>query len=154
MTSRRSLSSIFSQSLGELELQIMGILWQWPDTDAKTVAQRIERGKPPTLSTVQSTLERLHKKKLVSRSKRGQAYYYRPEVSRSELLGKLMSQVIRLLHDGKMDTILSSFVNVAADLDQRALDDLEQLIASKREQEQAPVRKEGGTEREEGTKDD
>jgi len=42
-----------------------------------------------------------------------------------------------MLHDGRMETILSSFVNVAADLDEKSLNDLEQLIKQKRSELEA-----------------
>jgi hypothetical protein len=59
-------------------------------------------------------------------------------VSRSNLLGRLMGDIIHLLHDGKLETILSSFVNVAADLDDKSLADLEALIARKKQDMGAP----------------
>jgi hypothetical protein len=43
-----------------------------------------------------------------------------------------MGDIIHLLHDGKLETILSSFVNVAADLDDKSLAELEALIARKK----------------------
>ena len=45
-----------------------------------------------------------------------------------------MGDVIHLLHDGRLETILSSFVNVAADLDEKSLIDLEALIARKKQE--------------------
>lgn len=107
-------------------------LWQQPHLDAKMVCSRIPSHKQPSLNTVQSTLERLYKKGLVDRIKNGHAYSYFTSVSRSNLLGRLMGDVIHLLHDGRLETILSSFVNVAADLDERSLNDLEALIARKK----------------------
>jgi hypothetical protein len=66
-------------------------------------------------------------------------------VSRPELLGLLLKDVIRLLHDGSPDTILSSFVNVASRIDTAALDRLENLIRDKRAQmeDQATAEQEG-----------
>lgn len=113
----------------------MEILWQTPDLDARAVTGRLA-GRKPSLSTIQSTLERLHRKGLVERDKHGSAYRYSAVVSRSALLARLMGDVIHLLHDGRMETILSSFVSVAADMDERSLDELEQLIARRRRLEE------------------
>ncbi len=132
MIRKRSSSNILPNTLGELELLVLEALWQQPHLDAKMVCSKIPRHKAPSLNTVQSTLERLYKKGLVDRIKNGHAFTYFTCVSRSNLLGRLMSDVIHLLHDGRLETILSSFVNVAADLDERSLDDLETLIERKK----------------------
>lgn len=133
MVKKRSLSNILPNTLGELELVVLEVLWQRPHLDAKAVFEKIVIGRrPSSLNTVQSTLERLYKKELVDRIKTGHAYTYFASVSRSNLLGRLMGDVIGLLHDGKLETILSSFVNVAADLDERSLAELELLIQRKK----------------------
>lgn len=138
MIKKRSSSNMLPNTLGELELGVLEALWQEPQLDAKEICQRIPSIRQPSLSTVQSTLERLHRKGLVARSKNGHAYAYSSSVSRSNLLGRLMGDVIHLLHDGKLETILSSFVNVAADLDDKSLADLEALIALKKKDKGAP----------------
>ncbi len=134
MIKKRSASNMLPNTLGELELGVLEALWQEADLDAKAICQRIPAIRQPSLSTVQSTLERLHRKELVSRTKSGHAYTYAPRVSRSNLLGRLMGDIIHLLHDGKLETILSSFVTVAADLDDSSLADLEALIARKKQE--------------------
>lgn len=130
----RHAQSTLPNTLGELELNVMSEVWQQPGIDAKTVAERISRNHPSTLSTIQSTLERLVRKGMLERVKQGHAFSYSALVSRAELLGLLMKDVIGLLHDGSPNTILSSFVNVASNIDEAALDHLEQLIQRKREQ--------------------
>ncbi len=135
MKKRHSHNAI-SNPIGELELRVMEIVWQNPDIDAREITSALPQAQSSKLSTVQSTLERLARKKLLSREKQGHAYRYRPVVSRSELLGSMLKDVIRLLHNGNSDTILSSFVNVAAKLDEKALDELEILIRKKRQSEE------------------
>ncbi|MDX1490679.1 MAG: BlaI/MecI/CopY family transcriptional regulator [Pseudohongiellaceae bacterium] len=140
MIKRRSSSNILPNTLGELELVVLEALWRKPHLDAKTVHESIPKGRRPSLNTVQSTLERLYKKTLVDRVKQGHAYTYFASVSRSNLLGRLMGDVIGLLHDGKLETILSSFVDVAVNLDECSLDELEQLIERKKKS----IEEEGG----------
>lgn len=134
MTGRRAHNTL-PAALGELELLVMQTLWQNPDIDARTIATEIPGERTPSLSTIQSTLERLVRKGYLSRSKRRHAYYYSAEVSRGELLGSMLGDVIRLLHDGRSDTILSSFVSVADSLDETALDELEEMIRRKKRAE-------------------
>jgi predicted transcriptional regulator len=134
MIKKRSSSNILPNTLGELELVVMGALWEQPHLDAKAVSASIPVQRRPSLNTVQSTLERLYRKGLVDRIKNGHSYTYFASVSRGNLLGRLMGDVITLLHDGRLETILSSFVNVAADLDEKSLNDLEELIARKKQE--------------------
>ena len=134
MKKSRHAQSTLPHTLGELELCVMSEVWKAPGIDARQVLDNISRHHPSTLSTIQSTLERLVRKGLLDREKLGHAFIYKALVSRAELLGLLLKDVIHLLHDGSPDTILSSFVNVASRIDTSALDQLEQLIQRKRRQ--------------------
>lgn len=134
MKKSRHAQSTLPHTLGELELCVMSSVWRSPGLEAKQVQECLAQQAPSSLSTIQSTLERLVRKGLLEREKRRHAYIYQACVSRAELLGLLMKDVIRLLHDGNPDTILSSFVNVASRIDNKALDQLEELIQRKRQQ--------------------
>ena len=134
MKKSRHAQSILPHTLGELELNVMASVWGEPGCDARQVQATISTQRPSSLSTIQSTLERLVRKGFLERQKRRQAFLYTACVSRAELLGLLLKDVIRLLHDGSPDTILSSFVNVASKIDTSALDQLELLIQRKRAQ--------------------
>jgi predicted transcriptional regulator len=137
MKKSRHAQTTLPHTLGELELCVMSEVWQALGIDAKGVVEQISIRHPSSLSTIQSTLERLVRKGLLNREKQRQAFSYTALVSRAELLGLLLKDVIRLLHDGSPDTILSSFVNVASRIDTAALDRLENLIQRKREQMEA-----------------
>jgi Predicted transcriptional regulator len=134
MKKTRHAQNTLPHALGELELRVMASVWNKPGIEAKEVQEVLAARQHSSLSTVQSTLERLVRKGLLEREKRRHAFIYTAAVSRAELLGKLLKDVIRLLHDGSPDTILSSFVNVASRIDGSALDHLEQLIQHKRRQ--------------------
>lgn len=140
MLKTRSSSNILSHNLGELELRVLEVLWQRPHLDARQVREALDADCPkrrtPGLSTIQSTLERLYRKTYLDRIKQGPAFTYHASVSRGKLLGRMLGDVIQLLHDGRMETILSSFVQVAADLDEESLDDLEALIRRRKMQQQ------------------
>jgi len=120
--------------LGELELLLMEALWANPSQSAKDLHTGIKEDSRSSLSTVQSTLERLHRKSLLSRNKKGHAYLYAPKLARSELLGRLIGGVIRKLHTGNLDPILSSFVDSADRIDDQTLDRLDELIQVRKQQ--------------------
>ncbi len=136
MSKSRHSHTTLPNALGELELCVMEYIWENPGLDAKQIMNNLMPQHPSKLSTIQSTLERLARKKFLTRKKRGHAFLYFPQMSRGELLGSLMRDVISLLHDGRTDTILSSFVNVADTIDETALDELEALINQKRREKE------------------
>ncbi len=120
--------------LGELELTLLNALWESADQSAQILRKRLPASHASSLSTVQSTLERLHRKQLVQREKRGHAYVYRARLGRSELLGKLLGGVIRQLHTGSLEPILSSFVDFADRFDEETLDQLDALVQQRLEE--------------------
>lgn len=122
-------------NLGELELRVLETLWRRPHLDVRQVRDALGEERAPSLSTVQFALERLYRETYVDRLMQGHSYSYHASVSRGRLLGRILGDVVRLLHDGKMETILSSFVQTASDLDEKLLDNLEQLIRDKRKQQ-------------------
>lgn len=136
MSNKRLAGNILPQSLGELELAIMQILWQAPASSAKAITEALTQERKITLSTVQSSLESLRKKDLIDYKKQRQAFVYSARVSRSDLLGRFVNDIIHTLHDGKLETILSSFVYVASNIHDDALDNLEKLIQAKRRQQE------------------
>lgn len=118
--------------LGELELSVMESLWQTPGQAAKSVHTSVPPAQRSSLSTMQSTLERLHRKGLLERDKQGHAFAYYPKLQRSELLGRLIGGVIKQLHTGSLEPILSSFVDFADGMDEQTLDQLDELIQQRK----------------------
>lgn len=118
--------------LGALELALLESLWRTPQQSAQHLQQALPRIRQSSLSTVQSTLERLHRKTLVQRHKQGHAYVYCARLGRAELLGKLLGGVIRQLHTGSLDPILSSFVEFADKIDEQTLERLDQLVQQRK----------------------
>jgi len=123
------------QNLGELEMAVLEHLWTTESGDAKGVYKRIGTQRGISLNTIQSTLERLFRKQLLSREKISHSYVYSPSVQRGELMSQLIDDVVKTLSDGKTDYLLSAFIDYAARSDESSLDRLEELIAQRRADE-------------------
>jgi len=132
---KRLSSNILPQALGELELAILQVLWHTPNLSAKAITEQLTQHRDLTLSTIQSSLEGLRNKELVEYKKQRRAFVYQAKITRADLLGRFVSDIIQKLHDGKLDTILSSFVYVASNIHDDALDKMEKLIQEKRRQQ-------------------
>jgi predicted transcriptional regulator len=111
--------------LGALELQVLKCLWsaQVP-IDARAVHSAVVE-RCISLSTVQATLERLHRKQLLARTKTGRAYLYSAIVSRESLIGELIRNVAYRLADGELEPVISGFVDFVGDADPKLLDELQ-----------------------------
>jgi len=68
--------------LGPLEAEVMEILWAHGECSVREVVRKLDRDIAYT--TVMTTLDRLHRKDLLSRRRRLRAFLYRPSVTREE----------------------------------------------------------------------
>ncbi|AUD78819.1 MULTISPECIES: BlaI/MecI/CopY family transcriptional regulator [Kangiella] len=120
--------------LGELEKQVLQYLWEYPDSDAKQVHVVLsnQRG-GGTLNTIQSTLDRLYKKGLLSRKKKGLAYYYKAKLDREHLIAKLIDNVTSDFVRAGENSLIAAFSSISSDLDDSQLEELEQLIQKQRQ---------------------
>jgi predicted transcriptional regulator len=125
--------------LGQLEIAVLRELWKRAEgdepraADARAVLASLT-DRDITISTMQATLERLHRKGLVARSKVGRAYRYSAAVSQSRLIGALIRQMTQQIAAGELEPVISGFVDLIGS-DQPEL--LEQLgvAANKRREE-------------------
>ena len=118
--------------LGELERLVLNYLWRVQTADAKKVHEYFAKRRGGTLNTIQSTLDRLYKKKLLNRTKAGHAYFYSPAIERKTLLGSLIQSITDELARNDADAVLEAFVDISDNLDQQSLQRLEDLIARKK----------------------
>ncbi len=95
--------------LGERELAVLKLLWAGGEATAQSIQTQMP-GEAISLSTVQSTLERLHRKKLVRRVKQGRAYCYRAALSQPQLIGGLLQDLADDVAAGELAPMLSGFL--------------------------------------------
>jgi predicted transcriptional regulator len=94
--------------LGELELDVMELLWR---QDSLT-AQQVLEGLPNrgiALSTIQSTLERLVRKQMLARTKSGRAFLYSRVIDREQLIGLMIQQLASRLAPDRITPMISGF---------------------------------------------
>lgn len=118
--------------LGELEKLVLHYLWSGIEADAKQVHSVLGEARGISLSTIQSTLDRLFKKELLSRTKQGHAYLYRTKVNREALLAKLITNVTSDFVEEGEHSLVAAFSSASANLDDTQLAKLEQLIQKQR----------------------
>ncbi len=88
----RGLSAV--SALGPLERETMDLIWGGGFWSAQAVHEALAEQRPRALSTVQSTLDRLHRKRLLCRCKKGRAFVYEAAVSRQDLINSLVAELV------------------------------------------------------------
>jgi BlaI family transcriptional regulator, penicillinase repressor len=97
-----------NEQLTPLELEIMKVLWETGPANVQTVQKRLERELAYT--TVQTMLNVLHRKGKAKRTLRDKAYFYRPAVSRSQVIGNAVGDLIERMFGGSAESLVMSLV--------------------------------------------
>src|SRR5437667_3614446 len=97
-----------TEQLTPLELEIMHVLWAEGPANVQTVQQHLARELAYT--TVQTMLNILHRKGKVKRTLKDRAYLYKPVVSRSQVVGQHMSDIVDRLFGGSAESLVMSLV--------------------------------------------
>ena len=116
--------------LGDLETRVMELVWTEHPISVRAACGRL-RG-DHAYTTIMTTMDRLHKKRLLKRRKEGQAFLYEPAMDRAEYQKRVVKAVLTPLLEQGAAPVLAAVIEVAADLDKAYLAQLEKLIASRR----------------------
>lgn len=118
--------------LGELEARVMDVMWsEDAPRSVRDVTHKLAR-LGLAYTTLMTTLDRLHKKGLLRRTKDGNAFVYAPAIDRTEYQRRLVAAAVEpLLRDGAAP-VLAAFVDAAAGVDEENLARLEALIRERR----------------------
>lgn len=126
--------------LGDLELSVMRRIWACGDEGclALEVQKALEAERPLALTTVLTTLDRLHDKGILQRVKENKAYRYRAAVSEDALQERIVAGVLGDLLAQFPKAVAAYFVEPdatpgQADTQNRSLDVLAKRIAAVRE---------------------
>lgn len=122
-------------ALGERERHVLDVLWTAGECSAPQVQGLLDESPPLSLSTVQSTLERLTRKGLLRRVKDGRMYRYQAAVSRGELTAHLVAELVDSL--ARPTAGAAGFVDPSQPVDEHTLDELEAWVQAQRARQEA-----------------
>lgn len=109
---------------GELQTQIMSALWRLGSGTVEQVRSALPPRYRGAYNTVQTVLNRLAERGLLSRKKSGNAIEYRPVFSEAEYLSRSISQT---LAGASMDARQAALARLIGTLDKEELADLQAL---------------------------
>jgi len=129
---RRQALVVSPTRFGELELAVLELVWSMGEVDVRIAHERLGTPRGITSNTVQSALERLFRKELLSRTRAGHAYRYTPAVSRDDFFARAAATAAGELRGARAHGVLAAFVDIAAKADRGNLDRLEAILAAAR----------------------
>ena len=118
--------------LGPLEWRVLEALWA--RADSASVRDLIPQFSDIAYTTLMTTLDRLHRKHIVGRTKQGRAFFYRSKTTRSEFESSRAADAVRtaVMNSDSLAPLASYLVDAVGDRDRELLDELEVLIAARR----------------------
>lgn len=117
-----------AQPLGALEAAVMDVIWSRGWGTARDVCTRMTGTRERAYTTIMTTMDRLHRKGLLTRTKDGLAWRYAPAIGKVEFERALADQLAARILARHGETALAAFVDAAAQVDERLLDRLRALI--------------------------
>ncbi len=124
---------VASESLGKLEQDVLNEIWRREEVSVRDVY--VAFGERIAYTTLMTTLDRLFKKKLLTRRKDGRAFVYLPAVSSAELEQGIREDVIDGLlglGSASVQPVLACIVDAVSERDRESLDELDRLVQKKR----------------------
>lgn len=122
--------------LGSLESEIMEIVWQKGcDLSVRDVLDALRPKRNLAYTTVMTIMGRLSEKKLLLKYKVGNAYYFKPALSRGDFTGQIVGGMIDDLLADFSDAALSHFMKRVEKTDRSVLEKLEKTLESLKEQD-------------------
>ena len=115
--------------LSKLELQIMDALWTRGPSSIRELQEAFPERDRPAYTTVQTTVYRMERKKIVRRAKKiSNAHIFEPLVSRQAAQGRLIDDLLSLF-GGRTQPVMSHLVETG----KLTLDDVKQAEKALRE---------------------
>ncbi|HLD01553.1 MAG TPA: BlaI/MecI/CopY family transcriptional regulator [Patescibacteria group bacterium] len=98
-------------NLGELEKQIMDILWDYKSCSTRDILTILERDKKLAYTTVATILQRLFDKGLLTRKEDKSGHLYSPRLSKEKYSRNIAQSFLKNFIDSFGDTAIASFAN-------------------------------------------
>ncbi|HKW57596.1 MAG TPA: BlaI/MecI/CopY family transcriptional regulator [Candidatus Acidoferrum sp.] len=122
-------------TLGNLEFELMEILWAKGEGNVRDIVNRVSR--PLAYTTVMTTLDRLFKKGFLSRRKSQRAFVYSARFSRQQWERRRANRLVAGFLGGRnpsRELLLCCLLDAVGKHDPALLDELEKKIRARRKE--------------------
>lgn len=122
--------------LGELELEVMGVVWERGNVTVRDVQAALAKTRPLAYTTVMTVMNRLADKGLLLVNKQGKTYRYHPAQTREAFEAQAVGRVVQsLIADFGGDVAISQFVEQLSAVDPEQLARLAELAQLAQEEQ-------------------
>jgi predicted transcriptional regulator len=95
-----------AQTLGQLELEVMKIVWDKQGSTVLEVAEILAKQNGYARTTILTVIQRLHKKDFLKRKKAGGVFHYYPTQKKTAVLGNLAKQFVQNIFEGSPASLI------------------------------------------------
>lgn len=113
---------------GELEAEIMDILWENSPLSGREIYEKVVKKKKVALTTVLTVLDRLSKKGYVEKRQGTRSTIFTPSKKREDFEKFLAKQLISSATSLSNDIVVSTFVDIFSRVDPKMLEKLSKII--------------------------
>ena len=113
-------------TISHSELVIMKLLWEKSPLTASEINELIDRNWRK--ATVKTLINRLLNKQVIGFEKQGRAYYYHPNISKSDYLKAQNKSFLNELYDGNIANMMAAFTSHES-LSDDEIQDIKSLIS-------------------------
>jgi len=128
----RSKKKGLNRLFGEIESEVMNLLWEKGRLKGKDVHEALRKKKETALTTILTVLDRLAEKGFVRKDRDAGPTIYSPLVSRQKFEARVTSELIRGAYELSPDFAISAFSDIFSKMKSDELDRLAQIIEEKR----------------------
>ena len=112
----------------ELEMQVLGILWEQGPRTARQVLDSLQDGKDRAYTTILTTMQVMHRKGLITRVPGdGLAHVYKPAVTRKQVFKPFFSKLVSKAFGGNPSAVLQQLLELNT-IDTDDLLEMKQMI--------------------------
>ena len=90
------------------ELRIMKVIWRDGEATVRDVCDAVTRKKRSAYTTIQTHMQILERKGVLSRRKRGKSYLYSPVFSRGQALRNQVDDLLQRFFDGNPESLVKT----------------------------------------------
>jgi predicted transcriptional regulator len=122
----------------DVELQILGVLWETGPLAVRDVLERMPDGKSRAYTSILSCLQVMEKKGLVTHRRQGSVYLYRAAVPQQRVLGSVVRDLLQNVFGGRPSAALQYFI-AAGDCSPDEIEKLRLLVEQAESKQLAPA---------------
>ena len=125
---------------GALQLRVLEMLWEREQASAAEICEAWAPETAPAYTTVLSALQKLFRRKLVRRRKRGRAHVYKPRIEREAFRRRFVEEIRNKYFGGSTSGLVAALVGDEAVSDDE-LAEIESVLKDRLSQRRARGRR-------------